>query len=173
MAKFPTDNNGVIIQLAAVAAAGAPSAGGYLIFGIDTQSNNALGTAKIFSVDGNSGYLGTTYKGTNYPRSFLDSGSNGLYFPDSTIAQCSAPLAGFYCPSSTLNLSATLIGINSVSNDLSFSVAKADTFANTVHAADNLAGSYTDGFDWGLPFFFGRTVYTALETNSGGPYIAF
>jgi hypothetical protein len=33
------------------------------------------------------------------------------------------------------------------------------------------------GFDWGLPFFFGRTVYTAIEGQSTpagvGPYFAF
>jgi hypothetical protein len=33
------------------------------------------------------------------------------------------------------------------------------------------------GFDWGLPFFFGRTIYTAIENQStpagAGPYVAF
>ena len=33
------------------------------------------------------------------------------------------------------------------------------------------------GFDWGLPFYFGRSVYTAIEnqnTSAGmGPYFAF
>jgi hypothetical protein len=32
-------------------------------------------------------------------------------------------------------------------------------------------------FDWGLPFFYGRTVYTAIENQSTpagvGPYFAF
>jgi hypothetical protein len=31
------------------------------------------------------------------------------------------------------------------------------------------------GFDWGLPFFFGRTVFTAIEDRGtpAGPYFAF
>jgi hypothetical protein len=33
------------------------------------------------------------------------------------------------------------------------------------------------GFDWGLPFFYGRTVYTAIESQATpagvGPYFAF
>jgi hypothetical protein len=37
--------------------------------------------------------------------------------------------------------------------------------------------SSTDTFDWGLPFYYGRTVYSAIEnatTSVGtGPYVAF
>jgi hypothetical protein len=31
------------------------------------------------------------------------------------------------------------------------------------------------GFDWGLPFFYGRAVYTAIEGRGtpAGPYFAF
>jgi hypothetical protein len=42
-----------------------------------------------------------------------------------------------------------------------------------------LAGPSSDssGFDWGLPFFFGRSVFTAIEGRSAGgsvgPYMAF
>lgn len=47
VALFPTDNNGVVIQLPAVPAGGAVSVTGSLIYGIGTQSNNALGSAKV------------------------------------------------------------------------------------------------------------------------------
>jgi hypothetical protein len=47
-------------------------------------------------------------------------------------------------------------------------------------AFPTLAGSYpgtTASFDWGLPFYFDRTVYMAIEnatTSAGtGPYVAF
>jgi hypothetical protein len=171
VAHFSSDNNGVIIQLPAVAAAGAASISGWLIFGIDTQSNNALGSAKMFTLD-NSGYVGTTYKSSNYPQSFVDSGSNGLYFPDSSIPTCTFS-SDFYCPTSTLNLSATIIGANSVSSAINFSVGDAGSLASSVHVFGNLAGHYAGGFDWGLPFFFGRKVYTAFENNAAGPYVAF
>ena len=79
---FSGDNNGVMLQLPAVAVSGAPSATGTLYFGVDTQSNNALGTAKAFptTLDGNGqAVIATSYKSSSYG-SFLDSGSNGLFF---------------------------------------------------------------------------------------------
>jgi Protein of unknown function (DUF3443) len=53
--------------------------------------------------------------------------------------------------------------------------------AATLNAFDDLAGPagsvLPNGFDLGLPFFYGRSVYTAFEqrsTSSGaGPYFAF
>ncbi|MDB6061938.1 MAG: Heavy-chain fibroin-like protein [Verrucomicrobiaceae bacterium] len=171
VAAFDSDNNGVIIQLPSIAATGAANIDGWLIFGIGTQSNNTLGSEKIFTLD-NSGYISTTYKGDSYPHSFLDSGSNGFYFPDSSIPKCMTA-TDFYCPTSTLNLSATIIGENNASTTVNFSVANAESFASTVAAVPTLAGPYDDGFDWGLPFFIGRKVYTAFENNSSGTYVAF
>jgi Protein of unknown function (DUF3443) len=46
VASFPVDNNGVSIQLPAIPATGATNVAGALVFGIGTQSNNALGSAK-------------------------------------------------------------------------------------------------------------------------------
>ena len=199
IAAFTTDNNGVIIQLPTVASAGAASVNGYLIFGINTQSNNQLGSATVFTLDAN-GNLTTQYKLGTLAESFIDSGSNALYFPDSSIAVCGANgqpsnAKGFYCPSSTLSLSATMQGINGSSANINFSVANADSLFKTnatIAAAGNLAASSTgisnpnngstfngsDSFDWGLPFYYGRSVYTAIEgTNTGsggvGPYFAF
>src|SRR5271170_2705902 len=49
--KFSTDNNGVIIQLPSVAAQGVSTVSGYMIFGIDTQSNNKSGSQAVLTVD--------------------------------------------------------------------------------------------------------------------------
>jgi Protein of unknown function (DUF3443) len=192
VASFTTDNNGVIIQLPSVAAAGASSVSGFLIFGINTQSNNGLGSASVITVDSARGFFTTKYKIGTLSESFIDSGSNAFYFPD-TITQCTVNI-GFYCPSTTLSLSAILQGTGGNSATVNFSVANADNLFNgnaTVAATGNLAGtstSFGDGtngtvngnlvFDWGLPFYFGRNVYTAIEgknTGSGGvgPYFAF
>jgi hypothetical protein len=47
-----------------VAAGGAASVTGALIFGVDTQSNNASGTtAKVFTLDPNTGNLTTQFNG--------------------------------------------------------------------------------------------------------------
>ncbi len=81
VALFSRDNNGVVIQLPAVAAGGAFSVTGSLVYGIGTQSNNGLGSAKVLAVDA-SGNITTIFGGQSYPSSFIDSGSNGIYFLD-------------------------------------------------------------------------------------------
>ncbi len=191
VASFTTDNNGVIIQVAAVSGT-ARSVSGSLIFGIGTQSNNALGSAKVFGLNGNGG-VSTTYNGASLTDSFIDSGSNAYFFPDSTIVSCTTN-KGFYCPPSTLNLSGTIMGTNGASSVIAFSVANADSMfsgSSVIAAAPDLAGSSlsvnsttpssfngSTTFDWGLPFYYGRSVYTAIEgqnTSDGGlgPYFAF
>ncbi len=165
---FATDNNGVIIELPAVSGAEA-SLSGSLVFGIGTESNNALGGATIYTVDPATGNFSTTFDGQSFSdASFIDSGSNGYFFP-STITQCSQSL-GFYCPSSTTNLSATNQGNNGTSGTVNFSVGNADTlFDNnpTDFVFGNLGGPASGSFDWGLPFFFGRNVYTAIYQPTG------
>jgi Protein of unknown function (DUF3443) len=191
VAAFTADNNGVIISLPAIPTAGSATLTGSLIFGIDTESNNALGSAQVFTISDSDGTLSTTYNGTTLTGSFIDSGSNAFYFDDTSIAQCptgnNAPAAGFYCPTSTLSLSATIVGLNSVSDGVSFSLVNAQNLlmANPVSTASDIGAANVStatfngslAFDWGLPFFYGRTVYTAIagaSTSGGmGPFIAF
>jgi predicted aspartyl protease len=167
---FSTDNNGVIVELPAVSAGGETSVSGSLVFGIGTQSNNALGAATIYTAD-DSGSFTTTYKGTAYADSFIDSGSNGYYFLDSSltgITECNdAP--GFYCPASTVNISATNQGQNGNSGSITFSIENADTLFNSNDAAYSDLGGISGTvapyyFDLGLPFFFGRNLYTGLQS---------
>ncbi len=183
VALLVSDNNGVLIQLPAVPASGATTASGSLILGIGTQSNNALlnqqgNPAVVLGLDPNSGTLTTAYNNKNYSGSFFDTGSNGIFFPDATILACSS---GFYCPPSTLSLTATNQGTNGNSSSVNFSVANGNTLmANaSLVAFGNLAGSSlgSPSFDWGLPFFYGRNVFTAIEGRStpggSGPYVAY
>jgi hypothetical protein len=179
IALFASDNNGVIIELPA-ASAPAATLTGSLVFGIGTQSNNALGTATVYTPDAN-GNLTTTYKGASYNTSFIDSGSNGFFFLDSTITgltACGSAEPGFYCPSSTANISATNQGSNGASGPVSFSVADAATlFSQNDSVFSDLGGPAPGMFDFGLPFFFGRNVFTAIEGKStsggAGPYWAY
>ena len=79
VASFATDNNGVIVELPAVSGAEA-TVSGSLIFGIlGTQSNNGLGKRNGFWDRLQFGNFMTTYQSAEY-ESFLDSGSNGIYF---------------------------------------------------------------------------------------------
>jgi Protein of unknown function (DUF3443) len=182
VALFSSDNNGVIIQLPAVPAAGAATATGSLIFGIGTQADNALGSATVLTVDPNTGYIGTTFGGVAHPDSYIDSGSSVLFFGSSAYPICTNAGQGLYCPPSTQNLSATLQGVNKAASAVTFSVANADQLFNanpSFNAFSNIAAPNSDpaSFAWGLPFFFGRSVYTAIETRSTpggtGPYFAF
>jgi Protein of unknown function (DUF3443) len=183
VALFATDNNGVIVQLPSVAAQGAATVAGSLIFGIDTQSNNKSGSQSVITLD-NFGEFETAFSGGILSQSFLDTGSNGLYFNDSSLTACTATnVTDFYCPASTQSLTAAVQGQNGVSVNVSFSVGDAQTLgANdpTFVAFPTLAGPYpgiTASFDWGLPFFYGRAVYTVIENSTTsvgtGPYVAF
>jgi hypothetical protein len=175
---FAADNNGVMFSLPPISSAGAVTASGSLIFGIGTRSNNAIGSSvAVLPTDPVTGYITTIYKSGTLSRSFIDSGSNGIYFNDTSIATCSH---GFYCPSSTLPLSALNRGADGTTSTVNFNVANVNSLVvGNLTAFNNLAGNttMTSSFDWGLPFFFGRSVYTAIETRSTprgiGPYYAY
>jgi hypothetical protein len=178
---FPVDNNGTIIDLPSVSQPGAASLTGSLIFGIDTQSNNASGSQTVLTLDDGGNFI-TVFGGQTLSASFIDSGTNGLFFNDSDIPQCTTD-TGFYCPTSTESFSATLTGQNATSATASFSVANPETISAddpTYTVLPALAGTYssaTTTFDWGLPFFYGRPLYTAIQGYSTkvntGPYVAF
>ena len=175
VALFSTDNNGVIIDLPPVSGPTA-SLNGLLVFGIGTQSNNGLGSTTVLTLN-QCQSINTTYKGTVMPCSFIDSGSNGYFFPDTNISQ---DIYGWYIPPTTLNLTATNKGYNGTSSNVSFSVGNADNMynANPNDAVFNTLAGYTYGyFDWGMPFFYGRKVYIAIDganTPAGfGPYWAY
>jgi len=177
---FATDNNGVIIEMPAVTSPEA-SATGSMIFGIGTQSNNGLGSATVFTLSAE-GNLTVTLNGHTYTNAgFFDSGSNAVYFLDSAttgMATCKNP-SFLYCPGGTQNFSATILGANGKSGGADFSVGNADTLlANSSDfAVPDLGGPNTGKVDFGMPFFFGRNLYTAIEgrTTPGGsgPYVAF
>ena len=182
MALFSVDNNGTIIELPSVPAAGAATVAGSLIFGIGTQANNGLGSAKVLATDPNTGYIVTLFGGQNYATSYIDSGSSLFFIGTDLYPLCFGSQAGFYCPPTTENLSATLQGTNGVASAADFSIANADQLvaANpSFYAFSDLAAPGGDPsiFAWGLPFFYGRNVYTAIETKQTpggtGPYFAF
>ncbi len=173
------DTDGTVITFPALPPDGAASLAGSLTFGIDTASNNGLGSAFIFSVDPSSGYLTTYYEGQYLSYSFTDSGSSALFFNTSNIAICASDGTS-YCPAQPVTVQATNTGQNGVSGPVSSTVANADIlYGSTTLSAFNLGISTTSGnsFDWGLPFFFGRSVFTAIEGRQAGPiagpYVAY
>jgi hypothetical protein len=181
------DTNGVIIELPAVGATGAATVTGTLVFGIGTQSNNALTAgATVLPTDPNYGYVTTELAslGQTDAMSYFDSGSNAIYFEDGNIPNCT-DVTGFFCPASATSFSATVTGNNNQGTaTVNFSIANADTLFNTnptFAAFSNLGGSAGSSgagtFGWGLPFFYGNNMYTAMENvdagGTTGPYFAF
>lgn len=186
VASFATDNNGVILQLPSISPDGTVSASGYLVFGIDTESNNTLSGASIYTVDGD-GDFDTTFGGS-VMTGFIDSGSNALFFPDSSLPLCGQAGTGgasFFCPSSTISLTAMNEGSdNGTSSNVSFQVANLNAISPNDFAisdaggpSSSVSGIGSNYFDWGLPFFFGNTVFVAFEGalvgGSPGPYFAY
>ena len=186
VAQMSVDNNGTIIVLPDPGAGGSLKLNGMLYFGIGTRANNALGTHKVLTTT-SSGILTATYKGTTLSQSFIDSGTNFFGFSDSSITQCTGDLAGFYCPPTSLTLSAILTGRNSATSSVTFPLNNTQNIGNNGETAiPGIGGDpngfdalhpYSDSFDFGLPFFFGRSVYTAIQGRNAdgyaGPYVAF
>jgi hypothetical protein len=154
----------------------AATASGSLIFGIATEPNNGLGSATLFVTDANDSmdtmFTDPTLGLQNLTASIIDSGSNAFYFP-SSLTVC-ADTTFFYCPAALTPLTATNEG--NVPSIVNFDIDNADNlFSNTSDAAfgtlggpfgspntcTSSGGSCT--FDWGLPFFYGRTVFTAID----------
>ncbi len=170
VAAFSGDNNGVLLQLPGVAATGAATATGSLTFGIGTQSNNAIPSGAQAFPAANSGFtINTSYKGVSYS-SFIDSGSNILFFPDNGISTCTVYSSTWFCPSSQQNLSAVLSS-GSSSSTINFSVISAQYLTSSNNAAmpgiaAPASGSLSTQFDWGLPFFYGRSVFIGFVGGS-------
>lgn len=180
VAFMATDNNGVILSLPQVSTSGSGEVSGQLILGIGTESNNQPSGVRVLTAD-NYGNFGTTWQGQSYSSSFIDSGSNGLYFPQPngmTICPSSSSASGWFCPTNVTTLSATQVGLNGVSVNVSFEIGNAQTLLDGGGSVFNDIGApNTGGFDWGLPFFFGRSVFVGFEGKSSsvasGMYWAF
>lgn len=176
VAHFASDNNGISLQMPQVGSNGSPSATGTLTFGIGTQSNNPMSASQRLGTNGGGDVVGT-FNGAQMV-AFLDSGSNGLYFNDSSIPDCSNS-ASFYCPPTPVSRSATLTGVDGANTAVSFQIANAQTLFNSGNLAFNdLGGAFQSAtvLDLGMPFFYGKTVFYGYDLRASGgsaPYIAF
>ena len=168
---FANNNNGVVLALPAVPSGGAGRASGSLLLGVGTQSNNQLGSATVFAANAQ-GFITTTYNGVEFRSSFLDSGSNGMFFNDPALPSC----GDFYCPNtSPLPLSAVNTSAAGVTAQVDFFIDDVRLIRDRAAAA-HIGGSTSipDSFDYGLPFFFGRSVFVGFAApNGSGPFWAY
>lgn len=168
---FAVDNNGVILNMPAVTSAGSTSASGFLTFGIGTQANNAVPTSGIqkLTTDYFGNVQSASLSGTSVNNSaFFDSGSNGLFYTEG-LTWCLRAL-GFYCPSSAVSRSPSVTGFNGTTASIALSIDNAETlFGDGGYAYNNVGGLLSgNDFDFGLPFFLGRTVYFNYDPAAGG-----
>lgn len=187
---FPVDNNGTVVALPALPDLGAGLVKGRLVFGIGTQANNQIPpAAKMIFVDANPVsasylYFTTATGAARYVDSYIDSGSNAFFFDDLTLAKgcqsSTASASGWYCPTSVARRSATLTDTFGTVAQVDYAVASADLLFGTPSVAfADLAGAAGQGvstFVWGLPFFYGRSVFTSIwgqTLSPNGPWNAF
>jgi hypothetical protein len=177
---LPTNNNGIVLQMPNIPDAGSTSAFGYMILGIGTQSNNTPISANFFKANAN-GYFQTIFNDVTYNNAFMDSGSNGLFFPGpATLTACSSSSAasGFFCPTSPVSFTATQAGsTGSPRVTVNFEISNAVTAVTGPNFMfDNIGGNFTGTFDWGMPFYFGKTIFHGIDGRSSsmgaGPYWA-
>ncbi len=181
---LPVDNNGVVVQIPAVPPGGSISVDGQLLLGIGTRSNNMPSAGVIsYAANQNTGYFLTNFN-RRLLNSFIDTGSNGLFFPTLPgLYDCGSIygflFSGWFCPSSPVNLSATNRGaFGSPSGVVSFQIENFYSLISSPHNVfPDIGGDNPGGFDWGLPFHLGRFVYVGIEKKSSalgtGPYWAY
>jgi len=177
VAGLGSDNNGILVQLPGIPLGGATSLNGFLIFGVGTRANNTPAGPTVLPTT-QQGDFTTTISGMSGSfNGFLDTGSNALFLP-SALPSCGGTNSAWYCPPSTTALTVTL-GVGTSQPDavqLNFGNANA-LFSTPNNVFSELGGTSTFGFDGGLPFFIGRSIFIGYDgraTSLGtGPYVAF
>jgi hypothetical protein len=178
VAMFAADNNGIIVSLPNLQNAnGDATVTGELIFGIATQSDNALPSTAltVLGTDANGDFTATYNGGTTALPALIDSGTDAYAFNDPTIAVCaSGAYVGYYCPAvapQSLFAVNTGVGTYNATNTVDFALADPNSFVAGAAAFIDLGGGGgSTNFTWGMPFFYGRKVYFGIEQRVSGTY---
>ncbi len=138
------------------------------------------------ALDGSGDFTTTISGGPAIPGSFVDTGSNGLFFPPPTAIPACPDQPDWFCPPALVSLTATNTpspGRPGASSQVPFQIANFDALVvqpksgNAVFPQVGGGVTLKEGFDWGLPFFLGRTVYVGLagrrSTLGAGPLVAY
>ena len=131
----------------------------------------------MLGTDGSGDFTATYNGGSTVLPAIIDSGTDSYRFADPTIAVCSSGsfIGGYYCPAvAPQNLFAVNsgVGANNNTNTVDFAIADPDsTFIPGASAYANLGGGPgSTNFVWGMPFFYGRTIYIGIDGQVAGAY---
>jgi hypothetical protein len=172
------NNNGITLVFNSVAQSGVYDADGYGIFGVGSFPSNTPGSGgnayNVFQIESGSPIpinINSTFQGSVLP-SFIDTGSNFLFFAFPFLNVCTGTNQGYFCPPTLTVEAATMTGVdgrgNSSSATVLFSIGNADSLANSGNTTFSNIGAVfgIPGIDWGMPFYFGRTVYMVFAGES-------
>jgi len=174
IAELAENNNGVILQLPQVPSAGVPSVEGSIILGIDTETNNAsTGTQYIPTNTDTS--ISVSSQGQSYS-AMINAAASAFTFP-STITTGTVNQITYYCPTTAQNFTSMIYGSQNI--PLTFSIGNATSLlghSSYVFAELGIPSSQNT-IIYGIPFFFGKSVFVGFENRSSslgqGPYYAF
>jgi len=178
VAMFAADNNGLIVSLPNLQSAnGDLSVTGQVIFGIATQTDNALPLTglTVLGADAHGDFTATYNGGTTVLPALIDSGTDSYSFDDPTIPPCaSGAFVGYYCPKvapQSVYAVNTGVGMNNATNRVDFAIADPNSFvANAAAFIDLGGGGGSTRLTWGMPFFYGRQVYIGIDQRPSGAY---
>ncbi len=199
-------NNGVLLKMPAIALGnpGAQTAKGELVLGIDAANLPPAAQQVFLGVldPASDSYLSinTQFNGHTFANSYLDTGTNGMFFHDASITPCdnltqAAALkvqSYWYCPAHTLaGLTALLSDGDTTGRpavSVAFQIASYARLSLTNNTAFSDLGGAVNGsgpsntyvadtktFAWGMPFFYGKQVYLSIWQQPGslnGPWVA-
>jgi len=178
VAMFAADNNGIIVSVPNLQNAnGDLSVTGQVIFGIATQSDNALPPVglTVLGADAHGDFTATYNGGTTVLPALIDSGTDAYSFDDPTMMPCaSGAFVGYYCPTvapQSVYAVNTGVGLNNAANRVDFAIADPNSFvANAAAFIDLGGGGGSTRLTWGMPFFYGRKVYIGIDQRLSGTY---
>jgi hypothetical protein len=177
-AMFAADNNGIVLKIPnLVNANGDAVVQGELIFGLSTQTDNTLPATglTVLGADGNGDFKATFNGSATVLPALIDSGTDHYGFDDPSMAVCpSGEFIGYYCPAvAPQNVYAVNTGYGAYNtvNTVNFAILDPNSFVAGAAAFAGLGGGGgSTRFTWGMPFFYGRSVYFGFDRGVAGPY---
>lgn len=176
-------NDGHVIDFSATSATSEAIQGsGKLILGVGTATNNLVTAQNVIALDTRGEFTTYASNGARYLHSFIDSGSNGLFFSapsNMSLSLCAYPNQQWYCPYTTVYSSASIQSniAPHTSATVSFSVMTEQSGNYVQPGKAGTVISNNAGWDWGFPFFYARKVFTGISGQNppGGqaPYVGF